>query len=75
MTTADMVRTNEPCPIINDMFNSFVERAVFWKRSILVPAVSQPREQPGRGVREHRMAQPDHGSNHGAPVGRKESSG
>ena len=45
MTTADMVRTNGPCPIINDMFNSFVERAVFWKQSILVPAVSQPREQ------------------------------
>ena len=49
MTTADMVRTNEPCPIINDMFNNFVESAVFWKRRILVPAVSQPREQLEEG--------------------------
>ena len=49
VTTADMVRTNEPCPIINDMFNNFVERAVFWKRRILVPVVSQPREQLEEG--------------------------
>ena len=49
MTTADMVRTNGPCPIINDMFNNFVESAVFWKRRILVSAVSQPREQLEEG--------------------------
>ena len=52
MTTADIIRTNEPCPIINDMFNNFVERAFFWKRSILAPPASRPQEQTGEGCGE-----------------------
>jgi hypothetical protein len=40
-----MVKTNEPCPKLNDMFNNFVERTVFWKRRLLGPVASRPQEQ------------------------------
>lgn len=51
MTTADMVETNEPCPKLNDMFNSFVARTASWRRQLLDSAASRPQEQTDEGYR------------------------
>jgi hypothetical protein len=38
LTTADVVKTDQPCPILNDILNNFVKMTVFWKRPQPVPA-------------------------------------